>query len=44
MRAQVFGENLSNNRFITFASDFGAIMAGTYSRPRYFGAALGIEL
>lgn len=43
MRAQVFGENLSNNRYITFASDFGAIMAGTYNRPRYYGASLGIE-
>jgi len=43
MRAQVFGENLSNNRYITFASDFGAIMAGTYNRPRYYGASVGIE-
>jgi len=43
MRAQVFGENLSNNRYLTFASDFGAIMAGTYNRPRYYGASLGIE-
>lgn len=44
MRAQVFGENLSNNRYLTFASDFGAIMAGTYNRPRYYGFALGLEL
>ncbi|MES2495782.1 MAG: TonB-dependent receptor [Pseudomonadota bacterium] len=43
MRAQIFGENLSNNRFITFASDFGAVMAGTYTRPRYYGGSLGIE-
>ncbi|GAO53562.1 TonB-dependent receptor [Novosphingobium sp. MD-1] len=43
-RAQVFGENLSNNRYITFASDFGAIMAGTFNRPRYYGVALGVEL
>jgi iron complex outermembrane receptor protein len=44
LKAQVFGENLTNNRYITFASDFGAIMAGTYNRPRYYGFAFGIEL
>lgn len=41
--AQVFGENLSNNRYLTFASDFGAVLAGTYNRPRYYGLALGLD-
>jgi iron complex outermembrane receptor protein len=44
MRAQVFGENLTNNRYLTFASDFGAIMSGVYNRPRYYGVSLGIDL
>jgi iron complex outermembrane receptor protein len=43
LRAQVFGENLTNNRYLTFASDFGAIMSGVYNRPRYYGASIGID-
>jgi len=43
MRAQIFGENLTNNRYLTFATDFGAILAGTYNRPRYYGFALGLD-
>ncbi len=43
LRAQVFGENLTNNRYLTFASDFGAIMSGVYNRPRYYGASVGID-
>jgi iron complex outermembrane receptor protein len=44
LKAQVFGENLTNNRYLTFASDFGAILAGTYNRPRYYGFSIGINL
>ena len=44
LKAQVFGENLTNNRYLTFASDFGAILAGTYNRPRYYGFSIGIDL
>jgi iron complex outermembrane recepter protein len=44
LKAQVFGENLTNNRYLTFASDFGAILAGTYNRPRYYGVSIGIDL
>ncbi|MEP9360408.1 TonB-dependent receptor [Sphingomonas sp. KR3-1] len=43
MRAQVFGENLTNNRYLTFASDFGAIMSGVWNRPRYYGISIGTE-
>lgn len=41
---QVFGENLTNNRYLTFASDFGAILSGTYNRPRSYGVSLGFDL
>lgn len=44
MTAQLFGENLTNHRNLTFASDFGAILSGTYTRPRYYGFAFGFEL
>ncbi|WP_077228449.1 TonB-dependent receptor [Sphingomonas hengshuiensis] len=43
MRAQIFAENLTDNRFLTFATDFGAIMSGVYNRPRYYGASIGID-
>ncbi len=43
LTAQVFGENITDNRYLTFASDFGALMTGVYNRPRYYGVALGLD-
>jgi iron complex outermembrane receptor protein len=43
MKVSVFGENLTNHRNVTFASDFSSIFAATYNRPRYFGGSLGFD-
>jgi iron complex outermembrane receptor protein len=43
MRVSVFGENLTNHRNVTFASDFSSIFAATYNRPRYFGGSMGFD-
>jgi iron complex outermembrane receptor protein len=42
-RASVFGENLTNHRNVTFASDFSSVFAAVYNRPRYFGGSLGFD-
>ena len=42
-RASIFGENLTNHRNVTFASDFSSIFAATYNRPRYFGGSVGFD-
>ncbi len=41
--AQVFGENLTDNRPATFVIDFGNLMTASYNRPRRYGVALGFE-
>jgi iron complex outermembrane recepter protein len=43
VKLSVFGENLSNHRNVTFASDFSSVFAATYNRPRYFGGSAGFE-
>ncbi|MDB5737836.1 MAG: TonB-dependent receptor [Sphingomonas bacterium] len=43
VRASVFGENITNHRNVTFASDFSSIFAATYNRPRYYGGSLGFD-
>ena len=43
LRFSVFGQNLTNNRNVTFASDFSSIFAGVYNRPRYYGVSAGFE-
>lgn len=40
---QVFGENLTDKRALTFASDFSSIVSGVYSRGRRFGATIGVD-
>jgi iron complex outermembrane receptor protein len=34
---QAFGDNLTNNRFVTEAIDFSTTMAGSFNRPRSYG-------
>jgi len=43
MRFSIFGENLTNHRDVTFASDFSSVYAATFNRPRYYGASIGID-
>ncbi|OCC24402.1 hypothetical protein MB02_07425 [Croceicoccus estronivorus] len=43
VNAQVFGENLTDKRALTFASDFSSIVSGVYSRPRRYGVSFGID-
>jgi iron complex outermembrane receptor protein len=43
MRVSVFGENLTNHRNVTYASDFSSIFSATYNRPRYYGGSLGFD-
>jgi iron complex outermembrane receptor protein len=42
-RASIFGENLTNHRNVTFASDFSSVFAAVYNRPRYYGGSLGFD-
>ena len=42
--AQIFGENLTDHRSLTFATDFSSIVSGVYTRPRHYGVVFGIEL
>ncbi|WP_165611350.1 TonB-dependent receptor [Sphingomonas jatrophae] len=37
LSAQVYGANLTNNRFITFATDFGTLATASFNRPRNYG-------
>lgn len=37
LSAQVFADNLTNKRFITFATDFNSLATATFNRPRNFG-------
>ena len=37
LSAQVYGANLTNNRFITFATDFGSLATASFNRPRNYG-------
>lgn len=40
---QVFGENLTDKRALTFASDFSSIVSGVYSRGRRYGFTVGVD-
>lgn len=37
LSAQIYGANLTNNRFITFATDFGTLATASFNRPRNYG-------
>jgi len=37
LTAQVYGENLTNNRFINFATDFSSLATVLFNRPRSYG-------
>ncbi|MGC6330492.1 TonB-dependent receptor [Rhizorhabdus sp. FW153] len=43
LTAQLFGENLTNNRFYSFATDFGSLATAIFNRPRTWGARLTAE-
>jgi iron complex outermembrane receptor protein len=40
---QVFGENITGHRYLTFVSDFGAILTGVWNRPSHYGVRLGVD-
>ncbi|AKM09467.1 TonB-dependent receptor [Croceicoccus naphthovorans] len=40
---QVFGENLTDKRALTFATDFNSIVSGVYSRGRRYGFTVGVD-
>jgi iron complex outermembrane recepter protein len=42
MFLQVFGENLTDKRARTFASDFSSIVSGVYNRGRRYGFTVGL--
>jgi len=43
LTAQLFGENLTNNRYYSFATDFGSLATAIFNRPRTWGARLTAE-
>jgi iron complex outermembrane receptor protein len=43
LTAQVFGENLTNNRFYSFATDFGSLATAIFNRPRNWGLRVSAE-
>src|SRR6185369_14907735 len=43
VKLQVFGDNLTNNRFIVEAVDFSTTMNGIFNRPRNYGVILTAE-
>jgi iron complex outermembrane receptor protein len=43
LRLQVFGDNLTDNRFIVEAVDFSTTMNGIFNRPRNYGVILTAE-
>ena len=43
LTAQVYGENLTNNRFINFATDFSSLATVVFNRPRSYGIRISAE-
>lgn len=43
LTAQLYGENLTNNRFIVFSTDFGTLASAVFNRPRNYGIRLSAE-
>ena len=43
LTAQFYGENLTNNRFINFATDFSSLATVVFNRPRNYGLRLTAE-
>lgn len=43
LTAQVYGENLTNHRFINFATDFSSLATVVFNRPRNYGLRISAE-
>ncbi|MFC3712878.1 TonB-dependent receptor [Sphingoaurantiacus capsulatus] len=43
LTAQIYGENLTNNRFINFATDFSSLATVVFNRPRNYGIRISAE-
>ena len=43
LSAQLFGENLTDNRYYSFATDFGSLATAIFNRPRNWGLRVTAE-
>ena len=43
LSAQVYGDNLTNHRFINFATDFSSLATAVFNRPRNYGLRISAD-
>jgi iron complex outermembrane receptor protein len=42
-KVQIFGDNLTDNRFLVIATDFSTTMNGVFNRPRNYGVIFSLD-